>query len=85
MYRTSEKLGQCIKYANPAREKGRIHHSYIIQTVRWKSKLEANLCYTITYIINSNTHSSGVSLQQTKEKIYYIPKSTFFAKIREIT
>ena len=34
----------------------------------------------------NNTHSGGVSLQQTKEKKnYYIPKSIFFAKIREIT
>ena len=33
----------------------------------------------------NNTHSGGVSLQQTKEKIYHIPKSFFFAKIREIT
>ena len=33
----------------------------------------------------NNTHSSGVSLQQTKERKYYIPKSTFFAKIEIFT
>ena len=33
----------------------------------------------------NNTHSGGVSLQQTKERKYYIPKSTFFLKIGEIT
>lgn len=37
-------------------------------------------------IIDDNIHSSGVSLQQTKEKkIYYILKSTFFLKIGIIT
>jgi len=35
--------------------------------------------------IDDNTHSSGVSLQQTKGKNYYILKSTFFAGMREIT
>ena len=33
----------------------------------------------------NNTHSGGVSLQQTKERKYYIPKSTFFAKIEIFT
>jgi len=33
----------------------------------------------------NNTHSGGVSLQQTKERKYYIPKSTFFPKMRDIT
>jgi len=33
----------------------------------------------------NNTHSGGVSLQQTKEKKYYISESTFFARMREIT
>jgi len=39
--------------------------------------------YTIRYYYI--THSSGVSLQQTKERKYYIPKSTFFAKIEIFT
>jgi len=33
----------------------------------------------------NNTHSGGVSLQQTKERKYYIPKSTFFLKNGKIT
>ena len=32
----------------------------------------------------NNTHSGGVSLQLTKEE-YYIPKSTFFARIEIFT
>ena len=33
----------------------------------------------------NNTHSGGVSLQQTKERKYYISESTFFAKIEIFT
>ena len=48
-------------------------------------ELTENPLYHTVTIINSNIHSNGVSLQQTKEKIYYIPKSTFFAKIEIFT
>jgi len=48
-------------------------------------ELTASPLYHTVTIINSNIHSGGVSLQQTKEKIYYIPKSTFFPKIGIIT
>ena len=48
-------------------------------------ELTGSPLYHTATIINSNIHSGGVSLQQTKEKIYYIPKSTFFAKIEIFT
>ena len=44
-------------------------------------ELTGSPLYHTATIINSNIHSGGVSLQQTKEKeIYYILKSTFFLK-----
>ena len=49
-------------------------------------ELTASPLYHMIIIIDDNTYSSGVSLQQTKEKkIYYILKSTFFLKNGEIT
>ena len=74
------------KYANSAREK-RQGSSFMHYPDGEMEELTASpLYHTVTYIINSNIHSGGVSLQQTKEKkIYYIPKSTFFPKIGIIT
>ena len=48
-------------------------------------ELTASPLYHMIITIDDNIHSSGVSLQQTKEKIYYIPKSTFFVKMRDFT
>ena len=85
MYRTNEKLKQCI--STPIQLwGGRQGSSFIHYPNGERQELtESPLYHTVT-IINNNTHSSGVSLQQTKEKkIYYILKSTFFLKNGEIT
>lgn len=47
-------------------------------------ELTASPLYHTVTIINSNIYSSGVSLQQTKEKILY-PKINFFAEMWIIT
>ena len=49
-------------------------------------ELTGSPLYHTATIINSNIHSGGVSLQQTKKKEkYYILKSTFFLKMRDFT
>ena len=48
-------------------------------------ELTESQLYHMIITIDDNIHSSGVSLQQTKERKYYIPKSTFFAKIEIFT
>lgn len=48
-------------------------------------ELTASPLYHMIITIDDNIHSSGVSLQQTKEKNYYILKSTFFAEMWIIT
>ena len=48
-------------------------------------ELTASPLYHTVTIINSNTHSGGVSLHLTKKRIVYNFRSTFFAGMREIT
>lgn len=80
MYRTNEKLKQCI--STPIQPGGRRQGSSFIhyQTVGYKSKLKAHCIIVI--VINNNTHSSGVSLQQTKERKLLYPKINFFCENR---
>ena len=63
------------KYANSAREK-RQRSSFMHYPNGEMEELTASPLYHTVTIINSNIYSSGVSLQQTKEK-YYIPNQLF--------
>lgn len=79
----NEELKQCISMPIQPGKKGKfIIKHYPNGEIQ---ELTENPLYHTVTIINSNIHSNGVSLQQTKEKIYYIPKSTFFAKIEIFT
>ena len=79
MYRTNEKLKQCISTPIQLWGGERQGSSFIHYPNGEMEELTASPLYHTVTIINSNIHSGGVSLQQTKEKkIYYILKSTFF-------
>lgn len=79
----NEKLKQCISMPIQPGKKAR--SSFMHYPNGEMEELTASPLYHTVTIINSNVHSSGVSLQLTKEKIYYIPKSIFFAEMWIIT
>ena len=78
MYRTNEKLKQCI--STPIQPGGRRQGpSFMHYPNGEMEELTASpLYHTVTYIINSNIHSGGVSLQQTKERKYIISQNQLF-------
>ena len=80
-------IGQMRSWNNVLSARGKRQNSSFIHYPDGEmEELTASpLYHTVTYIINSNIHSGGVSLQQTKGKNYYIPKSTFFPEIGIIT
>lgn len=65
------------KYANSAREK-RQGSSFIHYPNGEMEELTASPLYHTVTIINSNIYSSGVSLQQTKERKYIISQNQLF-------
>ena len=78
MYRTNEKLKQCI--STPIQPGGRRQGSSFIHYPNGEiQELTGSPLYHTATIINSNIHSGGVSLQQTKEERYTIISCNFFS------
>ena len=65
------------KYANSARGK-RQGSSFMYYPNGEMEELTASPLYHTVTIINSNIHSGGVSLQQTKERKYIISQNQLF-------
>lgn len=77
MYRTNEKLKQCI--STPIQPGGRRQGSSFKHYPNGEmEELTESPLYHMIITIDDNTHSSGVSLQLTKENILY-PKINFFS------
>ena len=78
MYRTNEKLKQCI--STPIQPGGRRQGpSFIHYPDGGIQELTGSPLYHMIITIDNNTHSGGVSLQQTKERKLLYPKINFFS------
>ena len=77
MYRTNETLKQCI--STPIQRWGGNGSSFIHYPNGEIQELTGSPLYHTATIINSNIHSGGVSLQQTKEERYTIISCNFFS------
>ena len=78
MYRTNEKLKQCI--STPIQPGGRRQGSSFIHYPDGEiQELTGSPLYHMIITIDDNTHSGGVSLQQTKERKLLYPKINFFS------
>lgn len=83
-YQTEQKWfpkGMCIQ----PMEGKRIWSLIVYHINNGMRELTESQLYHMIITIDDNIHSSGVSLQPTKRRIVYNFRSTFFARMREIT
>ena len=66
------------------REKGYKASLFVYHINNGMRELTGSPLYHTVTIINSNIHSGGVSLQQTKKERYVMFYATFFLKMRNI-